>query len=93
MKYIIKAILAIMAIPAVLQAQDEAKPFVQDIEGTDVTFEMMPIPGGEYQMGASEGAVFYEEDQSPVHTVKVAPFYMLKHEITWDQFEAYLNEN
>jgi len=93
MKYFIKAIIAIMVIPAMLNAQGKEKPFLQEIEGTDVTFDMIYIPGGEYKMGAEEGAVFFEEDQSPVHTVKVDPFYMLKHEITWDQFEAYLNEN
>lgn len=68
---------------------DETKNYTYKIPETDVTFEMVYIPGGEFCMGSPEDEQGRESDEGPVHKVKVNPFWMGKYEVTWDEFEIY----
>ena len=65
-------------------------PYTATIPGTDVTFEMVPIPGGTFVMGSQESDKVHREDESPVIEVKVRPFWMGKHEVTWAEYERYM---
>lgn len=77
-------VLSILALGSYAQSNHNA--YEQKIDGTDVSFTMVPIPGGEFQMGSEHG----NEDERPVHKVKVDPFWMSAHEVTWDLFEMFL---
>lgn len=68
-----------------LYSQEEAA-YIQSIKGTDLSFEMIHVPGGTFQMGDASGA----SDEQPVHTVELDPFWIGKHEVTWDLFEPFL---
>jgi formylglycine-generating enzyme required for sulfatase activity len=68
---------------------DEAKPFVQRIPGTDVSFEMLPIPGGTFKMGSPASEPGRKADEGPQVEVEVEPFHMAKFEVTWPQYEAF----
>lgn len=59
------------------------------IDHTEVKIEMLPIPGGSFVMGSPEGEANRNDDEGPQHSVRVAPFWMSKHEITWDQYEIW----
>ncbi|WP_437187778.1 formylglycine-generating enzyme family protein [Planctomicrobium sp. SH668] len=67
----------------------EMKPYVQKLRDTSVQFEMLPIPGGEFVMGSPEGEADRQEDEGPQHKVKIAPFWMGKHEVTWDEYDTF----
>ncbi|WP_437204707.1 formylglycine-generating enzyme family protein [Planctomicrobium sp. SH664] len=67
----------------------EMKPYTQSIRDTDLSFEMVPIPGGEFMMGSPESEAGRVEDESPQHKVQVAPFWMGKHEVTWDLYDTW----
>ncbi|MDQ8053611.1 MAG: SUMF1/EgtB/PvdO family nonheme iron enzyme [Pedobacter sp.] len=67
------------------QAQQH-QAYIQKIEGTKLTFEMKPIPGGSFQMGSTNG----NADEKPVHLVRLDPFWMSTVEVTWDIFEPFL---
>lgn len=56
-------------------------PYRATIPGTEVTFEMVPVPGGEYQM-SRHGRTF---------TVKMEPFWMGKTEVTWAEYQKYMD--
>jgi len=78
-------------------APAEFKPYTEALPGTDVTFEMVPIPGGELTMGSSAAeqkrfAVDYHDssDEGPQVKVRIEPFWMMKHEVTWAQFKQYM---
>lgn len=62
-------------------------PYVANIPGTEITFEMMPIPGGTFSMGSEDPK---KPDQGPVFSVAIEPFWMGKHEITWEEFEEFM---
>jgi len=70
----------------------EMQPYVELIEHTGVTIELIPIRGGTFVMGSPETESDREEDEGPQHKVRVAPFWMGKYEITWDAFEIWMDD-
>ncbi|MBC9796005.1 formylglycine-generating enzyme family protein [Sinomicrobium weinanense] len=73
--------------------KDNFKPYTQKISGTSVTFGMAPIPEGTFKMGSAANNSPHREDEVPQHKVKIAPFWMGTHEITWDVYEMFLNKD
>jgi formylglycine-generating enzyme required for sulfatase activity len=73
------------------EANGEAamKPYVEPIPGTDVKFDMLPIAGGKFKMGSPKSERGHKDDEAPVHEVKIDPFWMEKHEVTWDEYELW----
>jgi formylglycine-generating enzyme required for sulfatase activity len=55
----------------------------------DVSFEMLPIPGGVYLMGSPEGEMGRSPDEGPQHPVQVKPFWMSKLEVRWDEYDLF----
>jgi len=72
--------------------ESEMKPYVEIIEQTDATIEMVPIRGGTFLMGSPDSELDRRDDEGPQHQVEVAPFWMGKHEITWDAYEVWGDE-
>jgi formylglycine-generating enzyme required for sulfatase activity len=71
-------------------SEDAMKPYTEQIEHTDVTIDLVPIPGGEFLMGSPESEEGRNEDEGPQHKVQVDPFWMSKCEITWDAYEVWM---
>jgi formylglycine-generating enzyme required for sulfatase activity len=71
------------------QTPAEMKPYTEPIPGTDLKFDLVPIPGGEFVMGSPAGQAKRGDDEGPVLKVKIAPFWMGKHEVTWDEYEQF----
>jgi formylglycine-generating enzyme required for sulfatase activity len=67
----------------------EMKPYTETIPDSSVKFDMLPIPGGTYVRGSPETEKDREEDEGPQHTVQIAPFWMGKYEVTWDEFDLF----
>ena len=65
-------------------------PYQSTIPGTDVTFEMIPIPGGTFKMGSPEDESDRRDDEGPQFQVKVEPFWMGKYEVTWGEYKPYM---
>lgn len=79
-------ILCLMLFGAPTFAQEQLTAYQQKMEGTKLSFEMQPIPGGDFLMGSKQG----KPDEMPVHKVKLDPFWMSKFEVVWDLFEPFL---
>lgn len=67
-------------------AQDTFADYSQEVSGTDIVFEMKAIKGGVFAMGDNE----HKADERPSHMVELSDFYMSTYEITWDQYELFL---
>lgn len=65
------------------------KPYVETIPGTQVTFEMAPIPGGTFTMGSPPSEAGRSDDEGPQHQVTVGPFWMGKTEVRWDEYDLF----
>ncbi len=70
-------------------AAGEIKPYTETIPGTDVKFEMLPIPGGTFTMGSPAGEEKRGDDEGPQHPVQIAPFWMGKCEVTWEEYDNF----
>jgi formylglycine-generating enzyme required for sulfatase activity len=71
------------------KTQAEMKEYTEALVGTDVSFDMVPIPGGEFVMGSPAGEADRGNDESPQHKLKIAPFWMGKCEVTCDEYDIY----
>ena len=72
------------------KTEKEMKEITIRIPGTETDFVMLPIPGGEFMMGSPAGEANRKDDEGPQRKVKIAPFWMGKHEITWNEFELFM---
>ncbi len=55
--------------------------------GLGRTFEMVFIPGGNFQMGSPESESDRKSHESPQHLVKISPFFMGKYPVTQEQWD------
>ncbi len=63
--------------------------YTEFIPSTSVSFDMVAIPGGTFDMGSPESEPYRRDDEGPQHTVTVSPFWMGRVEVTWNEFEAW----
>lgn len=66
-------------------------PYTAMIPGTDVSFTMIPIPGGKFTMGSPEDEEDRGDDEGPQFEVTVEPFWMGKYEVTWAEYKPFMN--
>jgi sulfatase modifying factor 1 len=67
-------------------AQQIGKPYVQKVNGTELSFSMQPVPAGNFLMGSANG----KPDELPVHIVKLSAFWIGTYEVTWDLYEPFV---
>jgi formylglycine-generating enzyme required for sulfatase activity len=60
------------------------------IPGTNVEFEMVPIPGGLFHMGSREDESGRNDDEGPQIQVEIAPFWMGTCEVTWAEYKQFM---
>ena len=70
--------------------ESEMTPYTNTIPGTRVSYGMVPIRGGEFVMGSSDGEKGRNADEGPQHKAKVLPFWMGQCEVTWNEFELFM---
>jgi formylglycine-generating enzyme required for sulfatase activity len=76
--------IAAKAAPASMQA------YKVTIPGTDVSYDMVAIPAGEFRMGTPDSEAGRRKDEGPVHAVRIEPFWMSAHEVTWDEYRLFM---
>ena len=72
------------------KTESDMKSYREVIPGTEVSFEMKPIPGGTFTMGSPPDEEGRAEDEGPQVEVSLEPFWMGKCEVTWDEFELWM---
>lgn len=87
-------LLVIGLLPGAILAAEPAgetplKNYTERISGTEVTFDMIAIPGGEFLMGSPATEADRKDDEGPQHKVKLDPFWMGKTEVTWDLYDIW----
>ena len=69
---------------------DDAKAYSTTIPGTEVTFDMVPIPGGEFRMGSPATEPGHQDDEGPQVKVRIRPYWMGKHEVSWAEYQQFM---
>jgi sulfatase modifying factor 1 len=75
--------------PALVTSFDD---FTEQIPGTSVSFRMVAIDGGTFQMGSPDNEPFRKPDEGPVRRVTVSPFFMGDVEVTWDAYWTFYSQ-
>jgi len=73
-------------LPVVEEAKHKA--FTEKLDA-DVSFDMLPIPGGSFLMGSPASEKGRAADEGPQHPVQVKPFWMGKCEVRWDEYDLF----
>jgi len=63
--------------------------YTENIPGSPVSFNMIAIPGGTFNMGSPDDEPFRRPDEGPVREVEISPFFMAEIEVTWDEYLAF----
>lgn len=79
-----------IAVSSTIAKEGDMKPYTNTIPGTQVHYVMVPIPGGEFVMGSPEAETGRKPDEGPQHKVKLAPFWMGRCEVTWNEYELFM---
>ncbi len=63
--------------------------FNEKIPGSGVSFDMVALNGGTFNMGSPEGEPLRKPDEGPVRKVTLSKFWIAKNEVTWDEYLAF----
>jgi formylglycine-generating enzyme len=74
--------------PAVVKAFED---FTEQIPGTSVSFNMIAVSGGKFNIGSPPGEPYHRPDEGPVREVLVNDFWIAEIEVTWNEFLAFFN--
>ena len=61
------------------------------IPGTDISYKMVFVEGGTFQMGSIDSEA--DDDESPVHSVTLSDYYIGETEVTQELWEAVMGSN
>jgi formylglycine-generating enzyme required for sulfatase activity/nitrate/TMAO reductase-like tetraheme cytochrome c subunit len=67
----------------------EFKNFTERIPSSPVSFNMIAIPGGKFNMGSPADEAFRKDDEGPVREVELSPFFMAEIEVSWEEYLAF----
>lgn len=71
------------------RSSGQARQALEDLGG-GATLELVPVPGGSFQMGSHHEGGY--EDERPAHPVFLAPFWLGKYPVTQSQWQAVMGK-
>ncbi len=66
--------------------------FTEQIPNSAVSFSMIAVPGGKFNLGSPAEEPFRDEDEGPVREVEISPFFMAEVEVSWDEYLAFYSQ-
>ena len=66
------------------------RAYTNTIPGTNITYGMVPIRGGEFLLGSPGNEQGRKPDEGPQRRVRIEPFWMGVCEVTWNEYETFL---
>lgn len=91
----ITGILILMASNVMLCAQagnENFKKYQQDIPGSTISFTMVPIPAGSFNMGSTATDKEKKPDEIPQRNISISAFWMGSFEVSRDAFDAFYRD-
>jgi formylglycine-generating enzyme required for sulfatase activity len=68
----------------------DMQAYTNTVPGTKVKYAMVPIKGGDFVMGTKDSEEGRQPSEGPQHKVQVAPFWMGKCEVSWDEYTLFM---
>ncbi|MDQ6665458.1 MAG: SUMF1/EgtB/PvdO family nonheme iron enzyme [Acidobacteriota bacterium] len=63
------------------------------IPNTTISYDLSPIPAGDFTMGSPGSGPQHKPDEQPTHKVHVDGFWMQSREVTWDEYRLFMFAN
>jgi formylglycine-generating enzyme required for sulfatase activity len=82
----------ILVIPFCVVGQDEFKTYKEVIKGSDVSFNMIAVKGGEFLLGSRESELHRDFDEGPQKKIVLSDFWVGETEITYDVYQLFFEE-
>ena len=76
---------------AALQSAGQLQSFDQRVPGSSVSFRMVAIPSGNFEIGS--GAILADNDESPQKQIEMSAFWISEHEVTFEEWDLYFKDN
>jgi formylglycine-generating enzyme required for sulfatase activity/mono/diheme cytochrome c family protein len=73
-----------------LTDESSMNDYTETLAGTGVQFDMVAIKGGTFMMGSPTDEAGRREDEGPQVEITLSPFWMGKHEVTWNEYELFM---
>ncbi|MBE7171103.1 MAG: SUMF1/EgtB/PvdO family nonheme iron enzyme [Williamsia sp.] len=73
-------------------ATDAFSAYAQQLPGTELKFNMVPIKGGAFTMGSNAGEKNRKADEGPAREITVSSFWMGATEVTYDEYDAFFKD-
>jgi formylglycine-generating enzyme required for sulfatase activity len=70
--------------------ESQMETYTETINGTQITFDMVAIKGGTFKMGSPASEEGRRDDEGPQVDIQVSPFWIGKHEVTWNEYELFM---
>ena len=77
-------------VEAQLPTESAFEAYTKKIPGTEVAFEMLPIPDGDFLMGSPAAEPGRKADEGPQMRVQVKAFWIGKHEVSWGEYQQFM---
>ena len=77
-------------VEAQMPTESAFEAYTKKIPGTEVAFEMLPIPDGDFLMGSPEAEPGRKAAEGPQVRVSVDAFWMGKHEVSWGEYQQFM---
>jgi len=68
---------------------EKFKNFNEKIPGTNISFDMVAIPGGKFKMGSPDNEPLRKNDEGPLRKVTLSKFWIARTEVTWNEYMAF----
>ena len=72
---------------------DSSAPAIKTVTVNGVSFNMILVDGGTFQMGATPEQQDAESNEKPVHSVTLSPYYIGETEVTQELWQAVMGSN
>lgn len=75
------------------QQPKEFKPYTTTLSGSQVSFNMVPVPAGTFVMGSPENETGRGTDEGPQKSIELSAFWMGEKEVTHDEFLVFFSDD
>lgn len=75
---------------AIFSTAQNFKTYDQKLPGLSVSFKMVALPSGKFQMGSK--SIMADIDEIPTKEIQVSSFWMGEHEVTFEEWDLYFND-
>jgi len=72
------------------KTNEQMAHYTSKIPLSKAAYHMIAVAGGSFRMGSPESEAKRKPHEGPQRTVKIAPFWIGKFEVSWDEYEAFM---